>query len=384
MPIAGGSTTQSGIYYQNTVAALYMGRMLDPRISDLTQQVVAVRSEARAYVDDVVVLFADGHRRFIQVKENIKPVPSDLKWKKLWQDFENQRWDAYFKNEDRLVIYLGKLDAWFSRLNSLCERARGAKDLGEWGEILSSHTLGKIEKSIRQMLSPEHQNPADSLKLFSVVEVEQRPLDVLESFVPSWMPPNNKGEKLLFSALRDLCGNYARDKIEMDEATLRIHLKNTYGIEIFPAPISKDDELDKDINELFELFTQHAAFMEENRAGSDPTALFNAVHRTKLNMGTKTRIMLGKGPLSERFKDIQKQLNTLEKDFREKYPQVADLTVEMNNAKYSESQRKEIVRAKLGNELSDQASDFLQVRNLQIRDAVEALVADLDKILGSG
>jgi hypothetical protein len=383
MPIAGGSTTQSGIYYQNTVAALYMGRMLDPRISDLTQRVDAVRSEAREYVDDVVVAFADGHHRFIQVKENIIPSPGNKKWQKLWQDFDNQRWDADFKNEDRMVIYLGKLDAWFSSLHSLCERARGAKDLGEWGEILSNHTLGKIEKNLRQMLSPEHQNPADSLKLFSVVEVEQRPLDVLESFVPSWMPPNNKGEKLLFSALRDLCGNYARYKIEMDDATLRIHLKNTYGIEIFPAPISKDDELNKDINELFELFTQHAAFMEENRAGSDPTALFNAVHRTKFNMGTKTRIMLGKGPLSERFKDIQKQLNTLEKDFREKYPQVADLTVEMNNAKYSESQRKEIVRAKLGNELSDQASDFLQVRNLEIRASVEELVADLDKILGS-
>ncbi len=241
MSIRGGSTTQSGIYYQNTVAALYLGRMLDPRISDLTQQITTVRSEARAFVDDIVVQYADSHYRFIQVKENIEPVPGNKKWQKLWEDFENQRWDADFKNEDRLVICLGKLDNWFSKLNSLCERARGAKDLAEWDEILSNQALGKIEKSVRQLLSPGHQNSADSLKLLSVVEVEQKPLDILESMVPNWMPPNNKGEQILFSALRDLCGENARNKLEMDRSLLSARLKSSYGIEIFPAPAAKEN-----------------------------------------------------------------------------------------------------------------------------------------------
>ena len=241
MSIRGGSTTQSGIFYQNTVAALYMGRMLDPRITDLTQLVTSVRSEARAFVDDIVVQYADSHYRFIQVKENIEPVPGNKKWQKLWEDFENQRWDADFKNEDRLVLCLGKLDNWFSKLNSLSERARGAKDLAEWEEILGSQALGKIEKSIRQLLSPGHQNSADSLKLLSVVEVEQKPLDILESMVPNWMPPNSKGEQILFSALRDLCGESARNKLEMDRSLLSARLKNSYGIEIFPAPVAKEN-----------------------------------------------------------------------------------------------------------------------------------------------
>jgi hypothetical protein len=243
MSIRGGSTTQAGIYYQNTVAALYMGRMLDPRISDLTQRVIAVRSEAREYVDDVVVVFADGHHRFIQVKENIEPTPGNKKWRKLWEDFEKQCWEAEFGDDDRLVIFLGKLDDWFTDLDSLCERARGASDLDEWQEILSSAKYGKVEGTVRRLLSTEHQSAAHSLRLCSVVDVEQMPLDILESLVPAWMPPNNQGEQPLFSALRDLCGKNARHKIEMDEATLRTRLKNAYGIEIFPAPVAKEENL---------------------------------------------------------------------------------------------------------------------------------------------
>ena len=239
----GGSTTQSGIYYQNTIAALYLGWMLDPRISDLSQQVKAVRSESREYVDDIVVMFADGHSRFIQAKENIAHTSGNKKWLKLWEDFEKQCWDAEFKNEDRLVIYLGKLDDWFKNLNSLCERARGAKNLDEWQDILRNQVLGKLEIEVRQLLSPEHQTLADSLRLLSVIEVEQKPLDILESLVPAWMPPNNRGEQILFSILRDLCGGNARYKIEMDEASLSIRLKNSYGIEIFPPPISKENNL---------------------------------------------------------------------------------------------------------------------------------------------
>jgi hypothetical protein len=243
MAEVGGSTTQSGIYYQNTIAALYLGRMLDPRISDLTQQVTSVRSEAREYVDDIVVMYADSHRRFIQVKESIGHTSTNKKWLKLWEDFEKQCWDAEFKNEDRLVIFLGKLDDWFTNLNTLCERARGAKDLDEWQDILQNRVLGKLEMEVLQLLTPEHQNLADSLRLFSVVEVEQKPLDILESFVPAWMPANNQGEQVLFSTLRDLCGKNARTKIEMDESALRAHLKNTHNIEIFPPPSSSENNL---------------------------------------------------------------------------------------------------------------------------------------------
>ncbi len=56
----GGPTTQSGILYQNSVAALYLGRLCDAtwRLDD--QFVVHVRVEAPSDVDDIIVTFADG------------------------------------------------------------------------------------------------------------------------------------------------------------------------------------------------------------------------------------------------------------------------------------------------------------------------------------
>ena len=42
----GGSTTQSGIWYQNSVSALYLGRMCDAAVRPDSEQVVEVRVEA--------------------------------------------------------------------------------------------------------------------------------------------------------------------------------------------------------------------------------------------------------------------------------------------------------------------------------------------------
>ena len=56
----GGPTTQAGIRYQDQVAALYLGRMLDPRERPRRDQPVEVRIEAPQSVDDFVVRFADG------------------------------------------------------------------------------------------------------------------------------------------------------------------------------------------------------------------------------------------------------------------------------------------------------------------------------------
>jgi WD40 repeat protein len=235
MPESGGPTTESGIFFQNTIAALYLGRMLDSRISDLTQRVSEVRVEAREYVDDVVVTFRDGHHRFIQAKEKIDPKPGDEAWRKLWANFEKQRWDPGFRPEDRLVIFFGSLRDDYGKLAELCERARGAADLEEWQDILKNQNMRKLEGEVRQLLSPARQNIADTLSLLQVVDVEQETLTRLESFVPAWMPPNNKGEQILFDALRTMCGGNARYKITMTEDSLVKELRDTRSLEIYPA-----------------------------------------------------------------------------------------------------------------------------------------------------
>ena len=68
----GGTSTQSGIRYQNSIAALHMGRMLDTRARPAGDRVVSVRVEAAEHVDDIVIRYADGVTRFFQAKLSLR------------------------------------------------------------------------------------------------------------------------------------------------------------------------------------------------------------------------------------------------------------------------------------------------------------------------
>src|SRR4051812_8481014 len=108
MPAYGGPSNQSGILYQNSIAAIYMGRLCDPAERLGRDCVTDVRVEAPEHVDDTVVTFADGHRAYIQAKENVRPGQSD--WRKLWRDFEAQFHDAEFRRErDRLILCVSEV-----------------------------------------------------------------------------------------------------------------------------------------------------------------------------------------------------------------------------------------------------------------------------------
>ena len=84
MAETGGATTQSGIHYQNSIATLYLGRLLDSRQRIASERVVEVRVEAPDHVDDIVARHADGGRSFIQAKEALSTT-SDA-WGKLWSE----------------------------------------------------------------------------------------------------------------------------------------------------------------------------------------------------------------------------------------------------------------------------------------------------------
>lgn len=90
----GGPTTQSGILYQNSITALYLDRLCDPRSYEYSERVVRVRVEAPDTVDDTVVEYADQHIMYIQAKENISP--NGKVWIKLWADFCELFLDDHF------------------------------------------------------------------------------------------------------------------------------------------------------------------------------------------------------------------------------------------------------------------------------------------------
>jgi hypothetical protein len=85
----GGQTTQAGIDYQNKIATLFLGRMIDPGPWPKNEVIIEVRNEdPTAEVDDVVVRYQD-HTTWIQVKLDMKDAGNT--WIKFWKHIFAQR-----------------------------------------------------------------------------------------------------------------------------------------------------------------------------------------------------------------------------------------------------------------------------------------------------
>src|SRR4030095_6470255 len=107
VPDRGGPRTQSGYLYQNSIAALYLGRLCDMTLRSDDQRIVKVRVETPTDVDDIVVTFADDSTKYIQAKENVRD--NESAWTKLWNDFEAQFNNPVFtRGKDRLLLHTGE------------------------------------------------------------------------------------------------------------------------------------------------------------------------------------------------------------------------------------------------------------------------------------
>jgi hypothetical protein len=107
MPERGGPATQSGILYQNSVVALYLGRLCDATPRPDRDRIVGVRVEAPAAVNDTVVNFADSSVTYIQAKENIRD--DGEAWAGLWSDFKVQfNRPDFNRGRDRLLLHTGE------------------------------------------------------------------------------------------------------------------------------------------------------------------------------------------------------------------------------------------------------------------------------------
>ncbi|MFL6227834.1 MAG: hypothetical protein ACJ741_03535 [Pyrinomonadaceae bacterium] len=151
----GGTTTQSGILYQNSVAALYLGRLCDATPRPDRDRVVGVRVEAPTAVDDTVVTFADGGVTYIQAKENIRD--NGDAWAGLWGDFEAQFDLPDFKHgKDRLLLHTGEPHDEHHELKAMCERAAHSLDSDEMNGrcVLPQDRRRCSEKSSRTSALP--------------------------------------------------------------------------------------------------------------------------------------------------------------------------------------------------------------------------------------
>lgn len=205
MAESGGTTTQSGIHYQNSIAALYLGRLLDSRQRVASERVVEVRVEAPDHVDDIVARHADGGRSFIQAKEALSTT-SDA-WGKLWSDFAKQAHecnDAQYK----LILAIGTFSAEIDHLRELCDRAKGKCNKDEWIDSLSA-ALKTVAQKIVDALPEKAEDAA--FQLAKHVEVWIWTLDVINrDMVPLWIPSSSTDKNTLFTLLLGGIGGQAR------------------------------------------------------------------------------------------------------------------------------------------------------------------------------
>jgi len=229
MTEAGGPTAQAGIYYQNSVAALYLGRLIDPSKRSVRERVISVRIEAPAHVDDVVVRYADGTSHFIQAKSALRM--GDDVWRSLWRSFVQQR--RSMAEDDRLILVLGQPTDLATDLKECSGRAT-ALNLKEWHERLTV-SQARIARDV-EAVSGLAQD--DVLNLFKHMDVLIYPAQFLERELPSlWMPPASAPANPLHAVLRDLAGGGARRRDIFYAPRVRAHLLETHGIEI-PEPAS--------------------------------------------------------------------------------------------------------------------------------------------------
>ncbi len=240
----GGSTTQSGIYYQNSISALYLGRLIDPSERLPREHIISVRAEAPEEVDDTVVTYADEHKLFIQAKENVRE--NDEAWQKLWRDFKNQFDSSDFKmGEDRLMLVVGTVQNEFHALREICTRASTSENASEfYGRLVEPQK--KIVRRLKSLLfggktSEKADDDFDEndnylLSLLKHIEVEIYTLKYIEDYeVTRHIPLSNRSQSEIFSLLRDKVGGEARRKGTFTREQLCLELSET-SVEIAAQP----------------------------------------------------------------------------------------------------------------------------------------------------
>lgn len=229
MTESGGPTTQAGIRYQDRVAALYLGRMLDPRERVRRDRPVEVRVETVDYVDDFVVRFDDGSKQYFQIKQALQR-RGDV-WRSLWLAFYRQLLNG-MSPDDRFGLVLGEPSSLASDLKELAARTDGA-DPEEWLARVTVEQRGVVE-SIAAVIK---KGCAEVLQIFKRIDLSIWSSSELErDYVPLWMPVANVPALRLFEILAGMVWAGSETRSRFEGTTLRERLGVEWEIAITDPP----------------------------------------------------------------------------------------------------------------------------------------------------
>lgn len=230
MAEAGGTSTQAGIFYQNSVAALALAELLELAPMPPSERVVEVRIEAPSDVDDIVVRYADGHRDFKNVKSSL--TVGSAAWADLWKSLSAQSNAEGFGPEDVLTVVLAESTPLARILRELCERAATSPDATEWhSRIAASHeeVLSQIAGSLG-----ESTNAFELLRRVTVRVTTEHQIE--GEFDRRRLGGRFATPAAMLRVLRDISGGGARRRALHLAAPLRQLLARDHGIDVAEPP----------------------------------------------------------------------------------------------------------------------------------------------------
>ena len=223
MPEAGGTSTQAGIYYQNSVAALALSDLLSFDHHVRREQVIEVRVEAPDSVDDLVIRYADGHREFRSVKLSLRK--GSKAWINLWKDFGAQQSAPDLRRGDRFSVVIETETSASRLVAGICANAESSTN---WAEFRNRSTDAqrKTADDIFDILGSE-QKTLDILKRTMVIFLPY--IQVEKDFELKKLAKGQHTQHNLFPILRDIVGGEARRRGLFLPATLRRRLHQEPG-----------------------------------------------------------------------------------------------------------------------------------------------------------
>src|SRR5215213_5140559 len=230
----GGPTTQSGISYQNLYAALRIAEMLSGQDLPATSKITGVRVEAPVNVDDVLVTYEDGHRDYVQAKENLSA--SGEIWLKIWRQFLQQYEKPEFDRlNSRLILCVGSSHEDFVLLEEMFNSVEGRQNFSEWLSRLSKNAKlwalwqGKIAQLFADG-QPLSSISVNKWAFLQCVRVQVLPRRLLDTQAILYLPSSQNDNGLLrphtlHSNLCKYISDGARNRVEHTFASLSERLE---------------------------------------------------------------------------------------------------------------------------------------------------------------
>lgn len=228
MPERGGTTTQAGIIYQNSVAALAMLDLLDMSPAPASERVTDIRVEAPEHVDDIVIRHADATVTYQNVK--LKLDRSGKPWEKLWAQLSAQRKKSFGEHGEFQVVVADR-NRLFDDCLEMADRSL-AEDVEEWVARLTIDQIKVLDDIAEQVGSR-----SAALQTFQMTTFLHWSEDHIQAeFARRRLAEGAGGSATLLTTLRDIVASGARRRALYRAGPLRQRLETEYSLKITEPP----------------------------------------------------------------------------------------------------------------------------------------------------